>query len=75
MLIWLLLGLAVRRDLTVRGQGQAIQTLTSKYKEKIGTGFLGQSLVRGGTVENSFKAVGQLRTRPRTSDGTQRTNL
>ena len=34
MLIRLLLAFAVRRDLTVRGQGQAIQTLTSKYKEK-----------------------------------------
>ena len=73
MLVWLLLGLAVRRDLTVRGQGQAIQTLTSKYKEKIGTGFLGQSLVRGGAVENY--AVGQLRTRTRTRDGSERTNL
>ena len=37
MLIRLLLAFAVRRDLTVRGQGQAIQTLTSKYKEKRGT--------------------------------------
>lgn len=37
MLIRLLLAFAVPRDLTVRGQGQAIQTLTSKYKEKRGT--------------------------------------
>ena len=37
MLIRLLLAFAVRRDLTVRCQGQAIQTLTSKYKEKRGT--------------------------------------
>ena len=37
MLIRLLLAFAVRRDLTVRGQGQAIQTLTSKYKEKPNT--------------------------------------